>query len=240
MDELGVLLASGGLMVGILAGQHGGPRPATGVLIVGVVALVGAWFVDGRARVAAAMIALALVGAAQTERALDGQVHSSLASAIAREAPVTLTGVLADDSESGRFSTDAFVRVATGRGHRTLLAIATGDDALRLRVLEAGDRVVLTGRLGALRPTGFDDRARWRHAIGRLNRTEVHALSPARGAIGVANRLRDVVLRGTASLPPTTRALLAGFLLGDTRGVPDDVVAAYRDSGLSHLLAVSG
>jgi competence protein ComEC len=29
-------------------------------------------------------------------------------------------------------------------------------------------------------------------------------------------------------------------LLGDTRGVPDDVVAAYRGSGLSHLLAVSG
>ena len=56
----------------------------------------------------------------------------------------------------------------------------------------------------------------------------------------VANGLRDVVLRGTAPLPPTPRALLAGFLLGDTRAVPDDVVAAYRDSGLSHLLAVSG
>ena len=56
----------------------------------------------------------------------------------------------------------------------------------------------------------------------------------------VANRLRDVVLRGTAPLRPTTRALLAGFLLGDTRAVPDDVVAAYRGSGLSHLLAVSG
>lgn len=240
MDELGVLLASGGLMIGILAGQHGGPSPATGVLIVGVVALGGAWFVHGRARVAVAVIALALVGCAQTERALDGQVHSSLTSAIAREAPVTLTGVLADDPESGRFSTDAFVRVSTGRGHRTLFALATGDDALRLRVLEAGDRVVLTGRLGSLRPTGFDDRARWRHAIGRLNRTEVLALSPARGTIGAANRLRDVVLRGTAPLPPTTRALLAGFLLGDTRAVPDDVVAAYRGSGLSHLLAVSG
>ena len=34
--------------------------------------------------------------------------------------------------------------------------------------------------------------------------------------------------------------MLAGFLLGDTRAVPDDVVAAYRNSGLSHLLAVSG
>ena len=66
------------------------------------------------------------------------------------------------------------------------------------------------------------------------------ALSPARGTVALANRLRDVVLRGTTPLAPTTRALLAGFLLGDTRGVPDDVVAAYRNSGLSHLLAVSG
>ena len=48
------------------------------------------------------------------------------------------------------------------------------------------------------------------------------------------------MLRGTAPLRPTTRALLAGFLLGDTRAVPADVIAAYRGSGLSHLLAVSG
>jgi competence protein ComEC len=56
----------------------------------------------------------------------------------------------------------------------------------------------------------------------------------------VANDLRALVLRGTAPLPPTPRALLAGFLLGDTRSVPDPVVADYRQSGLSHLLAVSG
>ena len=31
-----------------------------------------------------------------------------------------------------------------------------------------------------------------------------------------------------------------GFLLGDTRGVPDDVTDDYRAAGLSHLLAVSG
>ena len=66
---------------------------------------------------------------------------------------MTLTGVLADDPESGRFDTDAFVRVPTTGGHRLLFAVATGDDALRMRVLEAGDRVVLSGRLGALRPT---------------------------------------------------------------------------------------
>ena len=240
MNELGVLLALAGLIGGILTGEHGAPHAVTGVLIVGGLALGAAWFVAGRARVAVAVLALALIGGAQTQRALDGLVHSSFADGIQREEPVTLTGVLADDPQSGRFDTDAFVRVPAAGGHRIVFAVATGDDALRMRVLEAGDRVVLTGRLGPLHPTRFDERARWRHAIGRLNRTQVLALAPARGAVHVANRLRDVVLRGTAPLRPTTRALLAGFLLGDTRAVPDDVVAAYRGSGLSHLLAVSG
>lgn len=240
MNELGVLLALAGLIGGILAGEHGAPHAMTGVLIVGGIALGVAWFVAGGARVAVAVLALALIGGAQTKRALDGLVHSSFTAGIHREEPVTLTGVLADDPQSGRFDTDAFVRVPAPGGHRIVFAVATGDDALRLRVLEAGDRVVLTGRLGPLHPTRFDRRAHWRHAIGRLNRTQVVALAPARGAVRFANRLRDVVLRGTAPLRPTTRALLAGFLLGDTRAVPDDVVAAYRGSGLSHLLAVSG
>jgi competence protein ComEC len=240
MNELGVLLAFAALTGGIFAGERAGPQPATAVLIVGVVALGAAWFVAGRARLAVVMLALALIGGAQTERALDGLVHSSLTRGIEREEPVTLHGVLVDDPESGRFDTDAFVRVATADGHRILFAVATADDALRMRVLEAGDRVVLSGRLGALHPTRFDERAHWRHAIGRLNRAQVLSLRAARGTVHVANRLRGVMLRGTAPLSPTTRALLAGFLLGDTRAVPDDVVAAYRGSGLSHLLAVSG
>jgi competence protein ComEC len=240
MDEIGICLALGGLLVGIFAGEHAGPQPATFVLIAGVVALGAAWFVGGRARVAVAVLALALVGCAQMQRALDGQVRSPLSAALAREEPETVTGVLVNDPQSGRFDTDAFVRVTTPGGRRTLFAVAGGDDALRLRVLEAGDRVVLSGRLGPFHPTGFDDRARWRHAIGRLNRTKVLAFAPARGAVALANSLRAVVLRGTAPLHPATRALLSGFLLGDTRAVPDDLVVAYRGSGLSHLLAVSG
>ena len=240
MNERGVLLALGGLVIGIVAGERSGPGAATGLLAVGLVALAAAWFVSARVRVVVAVLALALVGAAQTQRALDGQVRSALTEAIARGAPVTLSAVMVDDPQSGRFDTDAFVRVPAGRSHRTLFAVATQDDALRLRALEAGDRVVLTGRLGPLHPTRFDGRARWRHAVARLNRVQVVALRPARGALRVANGLRDVVLRGTAPLPPTPRALLAGFLLGDTRAVPDDVVLAYRNSGLSHLLAVSG
>ncbi len=183
--------------------------PATAVLIVGMLALGAAWFLAGRARLAVVVLALVLIGGAQTQRALDGLVHSSLTHAIEREEPVTVSGVLVDDPQSGRFDTDAFVRVPTAGGHRILFVVATGDDALRVRVLEAGDRVVLAGRLGPLHPTSFDERAHWRHAIARLNRTQVLALTSARGAVHLSNRLRDVVLRGTTPLAPTT-ALAAG------------------------------
>ncbi len=240
MRDRGVLLALVGLVLGIVGGERAGPGAATSLLAVGVVALAAAWFVDGRARLAVAVVALALIGGAQTRRALDGQARSPLTSAIERRAAATFSGVLIDDPQSGPFDTDAYVRVSVGGTHRTLFAVATGDDALRLRVLEAGDRVVLDGRLGRLHPDRFDGRARWKHAVGRLDRAQVVALAPARGALRFANQLRDVVLRGTAPLAPTSRALLAGFLLGDTRSVPDDVVLAYRNSGLSHLLAVSG
>jgi competence protein ComEC len=240
VGDRGVVLGLGGLVAGIAAGERVGPASAAPLLLVGLVALVCAWFVDGRVRIVLAVLALALLGAAQTERAVNGLVNSGLRAAMERHSPVTLAGVLVDDPESGRFETDAYVRVPVGRAHRTLYVVATSDDALRLRVLEAGDRVVLDGRLGPLHPTHFERRAKWRHAIGRLDHAEVLRLDPARGALRVANGLRAVVLRGTAPLAPTPRALLAGFLLGDTRAVPDDVVAAYRDSGLSHLLAVSG
>ena len=53
-----------------------------------------------------------------------------------------------------------------------------------------------------------------------------------RAAFG-APWLRLALLRSTARL-------LAGFLLGDTRGVPETVTEQFRASGLTHLLAVSG
>jgi competence protein ComEC len=44
----------------------------------------------------------------------------------------------------------------------------------------------------------------------------------------------------TRYLAPMPRALILGFLLGDTEGLPQSVYRAVRDSGTLHLLAVSG
>ena len=126
-----------------------------------------------------------------------------------------------------------------GGGGRRLLVVASGDAGARLRLLSAGDRVSLSGRLAPLE--GFDSSWRWRHAVAQLHATDVLAFSaPGSPLARIANSTRALVLAGADRLAPADRALLAGFLLGDTRGIPSIVRDHFRASGLTHLLAVSG
>jgi len=239
--DLGPVAVLAALLAGLVVGERSGIGVANGALVVGVGALGAAWFTRPPARGVLTGCACALLGCAVMGRALDGQVTSPLQAAIDRRAEVTVRGEATSDPDGPAFEASLLVRVDAGPGaHRTLLAQATGDDVAALRVIEAGDHVVLEGRLAPLAAGGYDDRARWRHAVGRLDEVHVLDMSAPRGLLAVADAIRDEVLRGTRSLPPTPRALVAGFLLGDTRGIPPPVITAYRDSGLSHLLAVSG
>jgi len=238
--EVGPFVALGALVAGVLVGERAGIGAANVALVTGAAALGAAWFTRARVRVAIVGLALALLGVAVMGRAIDGR-HSTLQPAIDGRASVTVSGEVTRDPTGSTYASSALVRVVLPRGgHRTLLVAASGSDAMVLRVLEAGDRVVLRGRLGPLRGGGFDDRARWEHSVGRLDQTELLALGSPRGLPAIADAARARVLRGMRDLAPTRRALTAGFLLGDTRDVPADVAAEYRDSGLSHLLAVSG
>src|SRR5262249_45716190 len=107
------------------------------------------------------------------------------------------------------------------------------------RVLAEGDAVRATGVLRPL--VGRDRDARWQHAVALLAEPRLVSFDDPRAPpFRVANALRGVVLRGAQPLDPTDRALLAGFLLGGVRGVPESVTDDFRASGLTHLLAVSG
>jgi competence protein ComEC len=239
--DLGPVLAVAGVIVGIIAGERSGGSAANGALVLGAAALAAAWFTHPPGRTVLAAAACALLGWAAMGRALDGQAHSPLRAAIDARSTVTLHGSVATDPTGPAFETDVLVRVDVGRHRRrTVLVRATGTEVSALRVVEAGDRVVLRGRLAPLGSGSFDTRARWRHAVGRLDHAELLELRSPRGLFAMANNARALILRGTGPLGPTRRALVAGFLLGDTRGIPPPVVDAYRAAGLSHLLAVSG
>ena len=228
VDELGVVLGLGAARARASSRANGpGPRRPALLLAVGVVALAARVVRRGRVRASwSRSLALAMLGGAQTQRALHGLAHSTFTAAIERGAPATISGVLVDDPQPGRFDTTAY-RARRRRAARTGRCSSWPRATTRcaLRVLEAGDRVVLRGRLGPLHPSSFEQRAKWRHAVGRFDRVEVLGLEPARGAL---RRRERVCAASCCAAPhrsrPTQRALLAGFLLGDTRAVPDDTV----------------
>jgi competence protein ComEC len=238
-DERAAVAAAVALVLGTRTGERLGPQPATVLLGLGVAGIVAAWLVTGWRRALVVALALFASGAATMARALDGQEHHALTGAIAIGAAVRIDGTAASDATGVRFRTEVLVR--DHEADRIVVARGTGQAAGRLRVVQAGDRVVVEGRLAPLPDQGPLARFRWRHAVAVVDGADLHGLAaPVRGPVAFANGVRAVVERGTEALPPDARALTLGFLLGDTRRIPDDVVAAYRASGLSHLLAVSG
>ena len=244
---IGPLALLTALVVGVLGGDVLGPGPARLLLGAAIVALV---FAGERARrelrraaLVGAVIGVALLGASVEQRALNGLVRSPLTRAVARGDSAELVVTLTDDPAGPLYRTEVLATVERidGRagGDRTVLVSASGDEQSALRVLETGDRLRLRGRLVPLR--GFSTRFRWRHAVGRVEVEKVTAVgAPVPPQLVIANGARHAVLRGADVLPATPRALLAGFVLGDTRAIPSDLVSAFRDAGLSHLLAVSG
>ena len=227
--DIGPIIALGGLVAGLLLARSGSSML---LLTVGALALVAAWFVAGPARVLVAMLALALLGAALMGRALDG-ADDPLSPAS------EFRGTLVSDAELGEYRADAFVRL--DGVDRIVVARASDTDAARLGVLAAGDRIAVTGDPGPLPDEPWAHSWRWRHATGVIDDVRIRAFAdPSHPVMVVANRLREIARAGTRPLPPEPRALVHGFMFGDTRGVPDDITDAYRAAGLSHLLAVSG
>jgi competence protein ComEC len=180
-------------------------------------------------------VVLALVAAALMQRALDG-LDGPVARGAEEGRGVAAEVRLVDDPGGHRFSVQA---VARTRGGGLVLLSASGDVAMRLRLLGAGEAAVVEGFLRPLH--SFEMRYRWRHVQAALEADDLIGVRPARGVVlPLANRLRSAVLAGTAPLSQERRALAAGLLVGDTREVTRSVSDDFRDSGLSHLLAVSG
>lgn len=244
--EAGPAFAVCAAVTGIVIGQRAGPAADPIVLGVGAIALVAAVTVSGPLRAVVAAIGVGALAVACTQRALNGEAQSPLA-ALSRHAPVvTVSGTLASDPSGPAYLTSVLLRVSRvsveGRLRRVdgrVLVRATGSDAGEWRVLSEGDGVTATGVLHPLE--GRDATQRWRHAVAVLADARLSGFaSPRAPPFVVANAVRAVVLRGCAALDPVDRALLAGFLLGDVRGVPKPVSDDFRASGLTHLLAVSG
>lgn len=117
-----------------------------------------------------------------------------------------------------------------------------------------GDRIAVIARLmppsSPAMPGAYDfQRRAWFEGIGAVGFAlgaprrvpmagEANALERLR--IGVQALRQRIADRLRAALPGPTGAIAAALLVGDRSGIPEDSVAAMRDSGLAHLLAISG
>ena len=142
--------------------------------------------------------------------------------------------VLVSDPVKRNGATRVVVDGSAGR----LEAWAWGRAGARLSGLLAGEVVQVQGRLAGL-PDGRD----WLRRDGVIGRLIVTAAGEATGGAAhhrIANRVRTVLDRGTASLPAEQRALFTGLVFGDDRNRSPITADDFKAAGLTHLLAVSG
>lgn len=202
-----------------------------------------------RAGPAAALVLVAvgavLAGGGAQAAARDGW----LADLVADGAVVTLTGTVREGgalpaSWPGaqgrmRWVVAAEGAVARGRSGSVLGEVevlapagATSGHGAGAATVDAGARVQVAGRLSE--PTRAGRPAR----LTAARPPQVLRAPP--GPLRVAGRVRDAVDALADELPGDAGALLPGVTVGDTSRVPEDLQAAMRTAGLTHLVAVSG
>lgn len=227
---------------------HPGPRPATGS--PGVTAAPDAGSSAGRTRPprrsAAGQVVLTcgvvagvlLAGAGQLAARDAGDLDDLAASG----ASVTLIGTLTSEPvrlRSGppdappRYRATVAVHDVETRGeHRTASAPVTVLTASPWPGASYGARVAVQGRLVPGTPG--------RRAVALLQAGSATLVEPPgvtlRAVDAVRSGLRDV----SAGLGDDARGLVPGIAVGDTSALPDDLDRAMRDSGLTHVTAVSG
>jgi competence protein ComEC len=219
------------------------PVSDTWTILLAAAVSVGAWLVlpvpvwFGALVVLVALVvrrpALLCVGGALLAGGLS--VAAWAGTAPPRSAPFAGVVTLVRDPES----TAGAVRVQVrARGHR-YEAWARGAPGATLERAQAGERLELSGRLGAA-PAGQRRRLAEEHVIGQLQVERAEAYDGGNVASAAANRIRRTLDAGAWPLSPGERALFTGFVLGDDRAESPDLIADFRASGLSHLTAVSG
>lgn len=109
--------------------------------------------------------------------------------------------------------------------------------------LEAYDRFAATLRFSELDPDYrdfalADGRVLGADAVGSITYLgHAEGFHPYELAIRLRKTVRD---RVKANLPPETAGILCGFLVGGTEEMDDATAGSFRESGLSHTVAVSG
>lgn len=118
-------------------------------------------------------------------------------------------------------------------------AWAYGSSRRRLIERQAGELVYVDGQRRAT--TSQVRRAQLRHVVGRFELQVVGDWHDGSPLYRTSSRVRTALRRSAvSSMGGRDASLFTGLVIGDDSRQPADTIAAFRDSGLSHLTAVSG
>lgn len=221
---------------------RGRPLTDRGAVALAAATAAGAWWHPAvplwlGAAVAVAGLAVRrpfvlVVGVAVLAAALATRSYAGMGPA--PTAPFRGTVTLVSDPEPLPFGASVDVRAGT----RHVELWATGAAAGTVLTALAGERLAVWGTLHPPPPG-----SPWlvpRHVVGRLEVDHADRADPGTAPWRAANRFRRLLATGAASIPQPARSLYAGFVLGDDRDQPPEIVDDFRGAGLTHLLVVSG
>jgi competence protein ComEC len=231
-------------VAGVAAGLAlaGGPRAFALAAAAAAVALLGACRAVALGVLCAALV---LSGAALGDLRL--QVLDRPARLVADGRTVELRGHLLTPPRPSPFGSSAEVEVSAGQLRGGCLLVRVPRWAGLPAGARVGDELLLRGRLRTPRSPrdgSFDFAAhlRRRGIAGELLLARAQATGRRRGGLaGLLDRMRGRAQRAVAAgLPPRQAALERGMVLGQDEAIDAAVREDFRDSGLAHLLAVSG
>lgn len=223
--------AAGAAWLGCLMGL-------SGAWTFAIPALAGAAGLVGRHGRAAALCGVLAAGVLSGGVA-GGRLVATLRAPLPVPGPVDVSARVVADPAPGPFGGSRFLVSTIGdRAGRwpppgVRLAVEVDDEP----AIVAGDVVRVRGLLRD-RP----GRSRGDPYRARVTGAEVtYIAGPSGPFFDLGNRLRALILdRLTAAGRGSESALLAGFLVGETGGLPEPDLENLRRSGLTHFVAVSG
>jgi competence protein ComEC len=179
-------------------------------------------------------IVLLLGAAGAVSGALAAERIEATWGAIVPEGPVSVVGLVTEDGNEGRTGVVRPEALVEDEEWVPWDGPALGVELSGDLVLVAGERVRVDGVLRAA-----PGRVRGDPVAGRITAQDVEHVGSAGPLFAVGNRLRGRIELLTGG-PGAGRALLRGFLIGDTSNLSARDLDALRRSGLTHFVAVSG
>jgi len=156
---------------------------------------------------------------------------------------VVVEGRISSPPEAAGFGDRAELRVESLRygGREVLGGGAVELFAPGLGLLGVGDRVRAEGDLYVPEPSPDFDYARYlatRRVSAVMEAESVRPAGEGRGWVGEVHRRTDRALG--YGLRPEEAAVVRGMVLGDRSLIPEPLEEAFRRSGITHILAISG